>query len=343
MRLFVGQLSPSVDEQKLKEEFGKFGTVLEVQLLKSSARKPTAAAFVSVASKADAECCIRNLDGREIGDMSYSSLRVRNAFAQEGKPKLFCLVHRIISESDLHAIFSPFGSIVEIAVLRPGESSSGKTAAFVKYDSMKSANAAIAALHMKMVVAGTASPMIVKYSESEQQKERRRMMRARRMALSYYSMGAYPYMMGAHAPAPPPPPPYQTSFGPSGLSLPPSSVSSSSPPVAAGAMRFAMSSGGSPHGVPRPTEGPPGANLFIYHLPPAVNDEQLTVMFSSFGRVLSSRVFIDRFTGLSKGFGFVSYETAVQASEAIRLMNGFQLGNKRLKVEVKKPRSEPTF
>lgn len=53
----------------------------------------------------------------------------------------------------------------------------------------------------------------------------------------------------------------------------------------------------------RPAEGPPGANLFIYHLPQDLSDADLATAFAPFGHVLSAKVYIDRASGESKGFG----------------------------------------
>ncbi|XP_078583216.1 CUGBP Elav-like family member 2 isoform X45 [Branchiostoma floridae x Branchiostoma japonicum] len=85
-------------------------------------------------------------------------------------------------------------------------------------------------------------------------------------------------------------------------------------------------------------EGPEGANLFIYHLPQEFGDQDLMQTFMPFGNVISAKVFIDKQTNLSKCFGFVSYDNPVAAQAAIQAMNGFQIGMKRLKVQLKRPK-----
>jgi hypothetical protein len=54
---------------------------------------------------------------------------------------------------------------------------------------------------------------------------------------------------------------------------------------------------------PRPREGPSGANLFVYHLPHDLTDADLATAFNPFGNVISAKVYVDKFTGESKGFG----------------------------------------
>ncbi|XP_030073086.1 CUGBP Elav-like family member 2 isoform X7 [Microcaecilia unicolor] len=87
-------------------------------------------------------------------------------------------------------------------------------------------------------------------------------------------------------------------------------------------------------------EGPEGANLFIYHLPQEFGDQDILQMFIPFGNVISAKVFIDKQTNLSKCFGFVSYDNPVSAQAAIQAMNGFQIGMKRLKVQLKRSKND---
>ena len=82
--------------------------------------------------------------------------------------------------------------------------------------------------------------------------------------------------------------------------------------------------------------GPTGANLFVFNFPRMFTDEDLARTFAPFGNVLSATVFIDKQTGRSKCFGFVSYDNVESAKYAINMLNGCQLGGKIIKVQLKR-------
>lgn len=83
-------------------------------------------------------------------------------------------------------------------------------------------------------------------------------------------------------------------------------------------------------------QGPGGANIFVYNLPPEVQDGDLASLFFGFGQILSTRVYIDKTTGRSKGFGFVSFLSSESAGAAVQAMNNYEWFGRKLKVQVKK-------
>lgn len=86
--------------------------------------------------------------------------------------------------------------------------------------------------------------------------------------------------------------------------------------------------------------GPPGCNLFVFHLPDDWTDDDLHEYFAPHGNVISAKVMKELGTGRSRGFGFVSYEDRVSAATAIKKMQGYKILGKRLKVEFKKGEGE---
>lgn len=89
-----------------------------------------------------------------------------------------------------------------------------------------------------------------------------------------------------------------------------------------------------------PNFGPPGCNLFVFHLPDDWTDDDLLEYFAPHGSVVSAKVMKELGTGRSRGFGFVSYEDRVSAATAIKKMQGYKILGKRLKVEFKKGEGE---
>lgn len=85
-------------------------------------------------------------------------------------------------------------------------------------------------------------------------------------------------------------------------------------------------------------KGPDGANLFIFHIPNHFTNLDMWHLFCHYGNLLSVRIMVEKDTGRSRGFGFVSYDSPDAAAMAIKELNGFVIGNKRLKVQHKQIR-----
>lgn len=72
--------------------------------------------------------------------------------------------------------------------------------------------------------------------------------------------------------------------------------------------------------------------VYIGNLSQAITEEDLRANFSSVGEVLSVAIIKDKFTGASRGFGFVEMMTEEAAEEAIKKFNGGELDGKTLVV-----------
>lgn len=80
--------------------------------------------------------------------------------------------------------------------------------------------------------------------------------------------------------------------------------------------------------------------LFVGGLPFAVTSDQLRDMFTKYGEVSSASVVMDKFTGRSRGFGFVEMSDDAAAQQAINERNGSSLEGRTIGVSVAKPRED---
>jgi RNA recognition motif-containing protein len=80
--------------------------------------------------------------------------------------------------------------------------------------------------------------------------------------------------------------------------------------------------------------------IYVGNLKYSVNDETLRDMFSEFGDVASADVIKDKFSGQSKGFGFVDMPNQTEAEDAIQALNDSMQEGRKLTVNEARPRSE---
>ncbi|MDH4085213.1 MAG: RNA-binding protein [Nitrospira sp.] len=80
-----------------------------------------------------------------------------------------------------------------------------------------------------------------------------------------------------------------------------------------------------------------GSKLYVGGLPYSASESQLTSLFAEHGTVESARVIADKFTGQSRGFGFVEMSTDEEAKAAIAALNGSQMDGRSLTVNEAKP------
>ena len=80
-----------------------------------------------------------------------------------------------------------------------------------------------------------------------------------------------------------------------------------------------------------------GTKLYVGGLPYSVTEGRLQEIFSAHGSVESAKVISDKFTGQSRGFGFVEMSSGGEAQRAIDSLNGTQLDGRTLTVNEAKP------
>ncbi len=81
-------------------------------------------------------------------------------------------------------------------------------------------------------------------------------------------------------------------------------------------------------------------NIYISNLSYDVNDADLRELFEEYGAVSSARVITDKFSGRSRGFGFVEMDNDEEAQKAIEELNQAEYDGKTISVSVAKPREE---
>lgn len=77
--------------------------------------------------------------------------------------------------------------------------------------------------------------------------------------------------------------------------------------------------------------------LYVGNLPFTATQEQLGEMFGEFGEITDLILIKDKFTGRSKGFGFVTFNSQESAAKAIEAMNGKDVEGRALVVNVARP------
>lgn len=435
IKLFVGQVPKNFEEKDLKPYLAPYGTIHELSILRDKINMShKGCAFVTYCSKASAELAQQELHDKTVLPGMTRPVQVKPAGtdARSELRKVFVgMLSKTVQEDEVRAMFQEYGSVEEVTVLRDKEGNS-KGCAFIKFGSRQQAQAAINKMHGSQIMAGASSPLVVKYADTEKERQARRMQKAMQqfaqLNLSPLALfpGGYPLyaqqflqqqMVGVGGPPSvagtfssasnlglgnllsPTSPTYPQ--GPSPLSSNTSAATALQTPGAGGGNITTISSlanglqtlspngmpssssdplqsplhspihGYSPAGLqqfgttayPYPSvfgvpaqqstaaamdtsqtlpqkEGPEGCNLFIYHLPQDFGDADLYHLFMPFGAIISAKVFIDKITNKSKCFGFVSYDNPTSSQSAIASMNGFTVGVKKLKVQLKRPREQ---
>lgn len=81
-------------------------------------------------------------------------------------------------------------------------------------------------------------------------------------------------------------------------------------------------------------------NIYVGNLAYSATEEALQAEFEAYGAVTSAKIVVDRFSGQSRGFGFVEMPNKEEAENAIRNLNGKEMGGRALRINESRPKTE---
>ena len=81
-------------------------------------------------------------------------------------------------------------------------------------------------------------------------------------------------------------------------------------------------------------------NIYVGNLPYGVTEDELKQVFVEFGEVSEAVIIMDKYSGRSKGFGFVEMANDDEAEEAIKSLNDTDLKGRNIKVNKARPRPD---
>ncbi|XP_064354859.1 CUGBP Elav-like family member 3 isoform X2 [Dromaius novaehollandiae] len=349
-KLFVGMLSKQQADEDVRKMFEPFGTIDECTVLRGPDGTSKGCAFVKFQSHAEAQAAIAALHGSRTLPGASSSLVVK--FADTEKERGLRRMQQVASQLGM---FSPIA-------LQFGAYSAYTQALMQQQAALVAAHSAylspMATMAVQMQHMGTVNPNGLIATPLPPSSGT-----STPPALAATPVPALPAPLSVNGyspvPAQPPGPPASDAIYANGV--PPYPAQSPAAPVdplqqAYAGMQHYTAAYPAAYGLVSPAfaqpppllaqpppqqqqrEGPEGCNIFIYHLPQEFADTEILQMFLPFGNVISAKVFVDRATNQSKCFGFVSFDNPASAQAAIQAMNGFQIGMKRLKVQLKRPK-----
>uniref|UniRef100_A0A672PDT2 CUGBP Elav-like family member 3 n=1 Tax=Sinocyclocheilus grahami TaxID=75366 RepID=A0A672PDT2_SINGR len=299
-KLFVGMLGKQLSDTDVKKMFEPFGSIEECTVLRGPDGASKGCAFVKYQSNAEAQAAISALHGSRTLPGASSSLVVK--FADTEKERGIRRMQQVASQL---GVISPMS--LHLGAYNAYTQALVQQQALVAQSAYLSPVATVAAVQMQQLAALNPSSIIATPIASITPS-------SARLANAFEPDLMFNFIN-------PPTATYPAAYGLVGQPFPHQPTLVAQQPQQL-----------------QQREGPEGCNIFIYHLPQEFTDSEMLQMFLPFGNVISAKVFVDRATNQSKCFGFVSFDNPASAQAAIQSMNGFQIGMKRLKVQLKRPK-----
>jgi ELAV like protein 2/3/4 len=321
--LFIGNLTPDVLTDQLKEMFEPFGDIESCRVMVDSATQTSRGfGFVKFRTPDQASYAIHCMNNSSSKEGSKLLVKFANATEDEQIPTNNVYVKGLpttVGSEAIKSLFSPYGMVTESKILTDSTTQQSRGQALIRFADVEAAARAISALN-NYKYPGTSKGILVKFADTDQAKtDRRQRVQRKMIAQTRYSPYGYPPPPGYYPPPgehvpypaylPPPPPAYHSH-----------SHHSHSPPS------------------PVPAAAPAGDpnNLYVYHLPADADDALLYRLFAPYGAIQSVKIGRDQASGACKGFGFVRMMNHTDAWTAVNSVNGQKCGAKTLSVTFKK-------
>ncbi|XP_038168102.1 CUGBP Elav-like family member 3 isoform X30 [Arvicola amphibius] len=322
-KLFVGMLGKQQTDEDVRKMFEPFGTIDECTVLRGPDGTSKGCAFVKFQTHAEAQAAINTLHSSRTLPGASSSLVVK--FADTEKERGLRRMQQVATQlgmfSPIALQFGAYSAYTQALM----QQQAALVAAHSAYLSPMATMAAVQMQHVAAINANglIATPITPSSGTSTPP------------AIAATPVSAIPAALGVNGYSPVP-------TQPAGQPAPDALYPNGVHPYPAYPAAYSLVAPAFPQPPQQQQqqqrEGPDGCNIFIYHLPQEFTDSEILQMFVPFGHVISAKVFVDRATNQSKCFGFVSFDNPASAQAAIQAMNGFQIGMKRLKVQLKRPK-----
>ncbi|XP_048769019.1 CUGBP Elav-like family member 2 isoform X26 [Ostrea edulis] len=174
IKMFVGQIPRSMDENDLRKMFEEFGAVFQLNVLRDKATgQSKGCCFVTFYTRKaalDAQNALHNI--KTMNGMHHPiQMKPADSEKRNEERKLFVgMISKKCSESDVKMMFAPFGSIEDCTILRD-QNGQSRGCAFVTYANRQSALNAIKNMHHSQTMEGCSSPIVVKFADTQKEKE----------------------------------------------------------------------------------------------------------------------------------------------------------------------------
>ncbi|XP_065669810.1 CUGBP Elav-like family member 2 isoform X6 [Hydra vulgaris] len=177
-KLFIGQVPRNWTEKELRPILEPYGEIHELSILYDKyTGQHKGCAFLVFYEKEAANRCQNELHEKRTLPGSVNKMQVKPAESEiktEDRKLFIGMLSKKLNEDDLRIMFSPYGTIEELTILRNPDGGS-KGCAFIKYSTRLQAQNAIKAMHNSQTMENCSSPVVVKIADTEREKIQKRM------------------------------------------------------------------------------------------------------------------------------------------------------------------------